>query len=296
MGKKQRVRQGTCGLCERARVLQGSHIVPKFVWKWIISSSLTGYLRAAAKPNVRRQDGDKQYLLCFACEQLLARDEGWFSQAIFRPVVQGTGRRVVIRDVDGHVLRFATGLALRVALFRRSTLPESGEHREQLNVQIAKWRQYLLEGAGGAGSHYLFVLPEVERRAGGDDVLFGINWYLWRTVQSALVYSQSEIFVLTKLPGIALVSAVGPQDLAGLKSQQVEHAWEFDSASAMLEDPRLVRVLMEDARRAIVDLSALSAVQEERVAADAEAALARGFAPPGLRAVLLDLSLAKPKM
>ena len=75
---------GVCGLCSDNGEILESHIVPKFIYKWIKDTSLTGYLRNLKEPNIRRQDGLKMYLLCGACERKFSESEKWFSEKIFK--------------------------------------------------------------------------------------------------------------------------------------------------------------------------------------------------------------------
>ncbi|MHC9089997.1 hypothetical protein ACXIHB_15035 [Tenacibaculum sp. IMCC1] len=65
-----------------------SHLIPKFVFKWMKKSG-GNYFRSALNPNVRMQDGFKQHLLCFECEQKFSKYEKWFADNIFHPHVNG---------------------------------------------------------------------------------------------------------------------------------------------------------------------------------------------------------------
>lgn len=47
---------GTCALCRDNTELKESHIIPKFVGKWLKRTSATGYLRNIDNINKRQQD------------------------------------------------------------------------------------------------------------------------------------------------------------------------------------------------------------------------------------------------
>ncbi|MFB3054538.1 MAG: hypothetical protein ACE1ZY_04355, partial [Alphaproteobacteria bacterium] len=53
------------------------------------ATSGTGYLRTSREPNLRVQDGLKDYILCEACETLFSEWENRFSQIIFSPSLSG---------------------------------------------------------------------------------------------------------------------------------------------------------------------------------------------------------------
>lgn len=75
-----------CALCGLDRPLLESHIIPSFVFDRIKKNSPTGFLRGAFQdPNMRKQDGDKQKLLCEDCEQRFSKVEKKFAEEIFEP-------------------------------------------------------------------------------------------------------------------------------------------------------------------------------------------------------------------
>jgi hypothetical protein len=75
-----------CRLCHQSDSLQDSHIVPRFVSKWLLESSPTRGLRDLATPNRRRQDLPTLPFLCSKCEQLLSRWESEFAAKLFLPL------------------------------------------------------------------------------------------------------------------------------------------------------------------------------------------------------------------
>lgn len=56
-----------CALCRENKELELSHIVPKFVIRYLKKTS-TGAIRNMENPNKIAQDGEKHYLLCGDCE------------------------------------------------------------------------------------------------------------------------------------------------------------------------------------------------------------------------------------
>ena len=78
-----------CKLCHRVCDIQNSHIIPKFVGKWLKESSATGYFMTLnVDGQVKRsQDIEKKPLLCKKCEGILNDFETYFANNIFYPSV-----------------------------------------------------------------------------------------------------------------------------------------------------------------------------------------------------------------
>ena len=62
-----------CALCHDKSELELSHIIPKFVLRYLKETS-AGLLRSAENPNAVVQDGEKHYMLCGKCEDLFRKE------------------------------------------------------------------------------------------------------------------------------------------------------------------------------------------------------------------------------
>ncbi|WP_462153137.1 hypothetical protein [Pseudoalteromonas xiamenensis] len=81
-----------CKFClEEKDTLEVSHIVPKFVYKWLKSSSSTGRMRDGRNVNKPSQDGYKTPLLCSTCENKFSANESHFSSFVFAPMTKNNG-------------------------------------------------------------------------------------------------------------------------------------------------------------------------------------------------------------
>jgi hypothetical protein len=76
-----------CKLCNNPSKLVQSHIIPKFVFKWLEETSATGHVRFAQNVNRRVQDSFKENLLCRNCEDLFNSWETDFANKLFYPLV-----------------------------------------------------------------------------------------------------------------------------------------------------------------------------------------------------------------
>ena len=100
--------KGTCKLCEADGELRESHILPSFVYRWLKSSSGTGFIRFGENPNLRSQDGFKTYLLCGECEGLFNSWETEFANKIFHPLNGGSGATL---QYGPWMLKFAASVS-----------------------------------------------------------------------------------------------------------------------------------------------------------------------------------------
>lgn len=99
---------GNCALCDTENIeLRESHIIPKFVYQWLKSTSKTPYIRGGDDVNARLQDGPKKYLLCGSCEGLLSTMENDLAQNMFRKIAnyrQQTNKITVTESMQLAVL------------------------------------------------------------------------------------------------------------------------------------------------------------------------------------------------
>ncbi|SDX41543.1 hypothetical protein [Paenibacillus sp. PDC88] len=94
-----------CALCENESDLMQSHIIPKFVFRYLKKASFTGRLRNVSTPNNPLQDGDKMSLLCAQCESLFNANETQFANQVFfsfkKDGFNGLSYDVWLHQLDG---------------------------------------------------------------------------------------------------------------------------------------------------------------------------------------------------
>lgn len=128
--------KGICKLCEKERDLKLSHIIPKFVFRWM---QRTGgkYFRTLENPNIRNQDGDKTRLLCDDCEQKFSKSEKWFSDNIFYPYL----------ETNNNVIRYNSELSRFIISVLWRTLQADNEEslKDEYIINVLEdWRLFLL--------------------------------------------------------------------------------------------------------------------------------------------------------
>lgn len=196
-----------CALCGEEKELQKSHIVPKFVGKWIKATSSTGLLRLATNPQKRSQDLPKIYLLCVDCETLFSKFETYFSSQIFYPFFK--------KDIQGFhynslLLKFVVSLAWRTLVTTRSV--QEATHpwiKPHLETAEKVWREYLLGIRQDCEpyEHHLIFLGYVNEE---NEVPLGFHRYLLRGTDASLVNSNEVIFSYVHFPWMIFMSTIYP--------------------------------------------------------------------------------------
>ena len=94
-----------CKLCKKENNSKElSHIIPKFVFKKMVKTSKTGFLREVNSVNKRTQDGIKCEFLCDKCEDLLNNMETIFAKNIFNTMY--TNNEFQYNCNDDSILKF----------------------------------------------------------------------------------------------------------------------------------------------------------------------------------------------
>ncbi len=130
---------GTCKLCKKEGDLRESHILPKFIGKWIKKTSITGYLREHNELDKRAQDTAKEYLLCAECEILFSGWERNFANRIFYPFVDKNIDRANYTD---WLAKFCASLSWRTLVYIRSKNEKEERSQDYIN-QVEAARMHL---------------------------------------------------------------------------------------------------------------------------------------------------------
>jgi hypothetical protein len=189
-----------CRLCGETKELQESHIVPKFVFRWMKETSSTGYIRHSQQPNLRVQDGLKFYLLCGDCERRLNQWETQFANHIFHPLTQGTTDTALYGP---WFLLFCVSVSWRVLVFyidndyieRVPAALRPDVHRAE-----RAWREFLLGCLPRPGRHEQHFVPlGTIRNCTYSDIPTNINRYFLRVIDMDIANNGNTAFVYTKI-------------------------------------------------------------------------------------------------
>ncbi len=150
--------------------LRKSHIIPKFVGKWLKATSATGFLRLATDPVNRAQDLPVLPLLCASCEQLFSKSELYFASQIFFPFHEKGKKDIAY---DENLLYFLISLSWRS--LKSSYSEQSNYHpwiKPYLNKAEVVWRKFLLVAN-------IYIQANTSFFHGTLPQLFGLSVCIW---------------------------------------------------------------------------------------------------------------------
>ena len=191
---------GICRLCgSDAGELKQSHIIPKFVGRWMKNTSITPYFRSGGNADKRIQDLPSMELLCGRCENLFSAWERKFATEIFYP----STRSQMVFWYDSWLLKFAASLAWRAIqvdrLEREEPSPALKSKVEEMELHLSR---FLLGSERNVGSYTQHIYQVSELAAPVTPGSPMLNRYLARAVEVSLLPNEdlSEVLVYVKLP------------------------------------------------------------------------------------------------
>jgi hypothetical protein len=257
-----------CALCNEKKELRQSHIIPKFVGKWLKDTSATGYLRQGVNPNLRQQDLSKKPLLCSYCEEKFSKIEKEFCENVFIPFQNGEKEFVY----DKWLVDFVISLNWRIAYTELDHL--GGEYLPDLLAMknaLETWRKYLNSESSNRGEykHHIFFMDILESASDGAELVEKTNWYFLRSIDATISYNKENEFIYTKLPGMIFVSHIVPFNEKGWHNTRIEN-------KGRLKIPQSCKVkgfgdfLIDRIKIANKLASNMSEVQREKIGKDME--------------------------
>lgn len=221
---------GECKLCLKSNVeLQESHIVPKFVWRWL-KETTPGKIRTHRVPNQRIQDGPKIYLLCSDCEQKLSDWEKPFREEIFIPLHDPEPARKPIY-YGNWAIKFSVSVSWRVLTYF-NYLSDS-EHHTQYHQKFEEealetWRKFILGDLKNPGRFSQHLLPtDVIQSYQGPRISPFLNRYLLRSVHMDVISTEKSAYVYTKMCRLILFGRIFEKNPKLWKGMQL-HARKGD--------------------------------------------------------------------
>lgn len=284
-----------CRLCQHERPLRDSHIIPRFVSKWLLESSPSHGLRDLETPNRRRQDAPTVPFLCSDCEQIFSLWESKFAARIFLPLHLNEGNTFEHEDWG---LKFASSIVWRV-------LTESLEHGwgrftpgQSLSATAAgqAWRAFLLGNTRHPGHFEVHAIPlNVVPVANGADVSPFLNRYLLRAADAEVVVGERDVLVYAKLCRILLVGHVVVERQAHWRQSRLSVARGIIGGDRDYYLPiALQRYMNQRARRGAEALACQSAPQKAKLRAQLKAQLPRFARSEVFRAMRADVQQSGP--
>lgn len=197
-----------CKLCHKKTDLKLSHIIPKFIIRWLKETSATGYIRFGQNPNKRIQDGFKEYWLCGDCEELLNKWETDFATNMFHPLVSGTNNYF---EYGTWFLKFAVSLSWRSLLYcKNKGLSHFSEPQiREADLALEIWRKFLLDEIQHLDKYQQHVIPvDIISDSSMPNLPININRYLLRGIDIDPIASESQALVYIEIPYFMFIGGI----------------------------------------------------------------------------------------
>ena len=213
---------GECRLCGETRELQNSHIIPRFVIRWMKKSGPTPFLRKVADPDTRIQDYHEK-LLCGDCEQSFSKWETRFANQVFYPHVRG---KKDVFEYDEWLYKFVLSVSWRLFVSEMAVWHEK-EHskNEVVNERLETWEEVLLGEKSiseDPSQHHIFFVEEIDLVKSDPEGPEGFELYMQRNLDGTSVYGKDQIHTYFKFPKILFFSTITPSDPGGFTDTRIE--------------------------------------------------------------------------
>jgi len=221
-----------CKLCRREKDLLNSHIIPRFVIKWIKDTSATGFLRGAKDPNTRIQDYHEE-LLCEDCELVFSDFEREFASNIFYPHLNNETEKF---EYGEWLQKFIISISWRLIVSELSDIDEMEPyHRDAIYDAEEIWRDILNENLSLSAdpfTHHIFFLDDVIPDETAEELPDKWEFYISRGIDGTPVFG-NQTAIYFKFPKIICISCIQPPDDSELKDTKIEKTGEIGPPQEM---------------------------------------------------------------
>lgn len=194
-----------CKLCGEEKTLKESHVIPKFVFRWL---KQTGgkYIRKADNPNKRVEDGVKEYLFCHECEQLFSKLEDKFARDLFYPY---SNEQVCKLKYDSDLIRFSISVLYRILLINliENSHLNQGFTKDLLLAQ-AEWKDFLLKKGGLRNFSNIHIFYTTGKLTKNVLPAEGFLNYYARGIDGTIVTNSKTCIIYAKMARIILIGEI----------------------------------------------------------------------------------------
>ena len=208
-----------CKLCEQKKTLKESHIIPKFVFRWMKQTG-GNYIRKADNVNKRVEDGVKQYFLCGDCEGLFSKLEDKFARDIFYPY---SNNNVTTFNYDEDLLKFSISVLFRILLVNHNASGSFDNiHWKDLLSAENEWKDFLYKDGELVNFnkiHIYFASDEIINNSIPAERF--LNFFL-RGVDGTIVSNNKSCIVYAKMARIILIGEIKEFDSTEMKNTLIK--------------------------------------------------------------------------
>ena len=210
-----------------------SHVIPRFVIKWMKKSGPTPFLRKFVDPNTRIQDMHEK-MLCEDCEEIFSEWETKFATYVFHPYVRDQSERF---EYEEWMYRFILSISWRLLVSEMAVWHESDHPKVDIVEEtVETWRQVLLGEkplSEDPSSHHIFFVEEIDVAVSDPEAPDNFEIYMQRNIDGTSIFGDEDIHVFFKFPKMIFFSTIAPSDRGGLMNTRV-------SKEGVIEPPQEV--------------------------------------------------------
>lgn len=219
-----------CELHKQEAKLCESHIIPKFVFKWMKKTG-TSRLRQVKTLNTPQQDGIKKQMLCQECENKFSKGEKWFNENVFTPFLKDNSFKV---KNDKNLEYFITSILWRVIkLFK----DDGNDYKfmTYLNEAEKEWSDYLIHDGQLSkykNSHLILINSEywISKK---------MDLYFSRAVDIDIVEGEDDCFIYAKFSRFILIGEIKGFSDSSFENTNITLEEEFSSTNQMINDSQI---------------------------------------------------------
>lgn len=241
-----------CELHDENATLCESHIIPKFIYRWMKKTG-TGRLRQRARLNTPLQDGIKKYMLCQDCEGKFSFYETWFSKNIFTPYLTDNSYTVTNRF---ELEYFITSVLWKIVKFFKDD-GNDYKFKKELKEAELEWKNYLLNDAPLSkykNQHFILINNDywIDKKS---------DLYFSRAVDIEIVESNEICLIYAKFSRFILIGEVIGLNEDSFEKTNIRIESEFSSRNQMINES-IIMDFFRSRIDSIVDFQDLSENQK----------------------------------
>jgi len=184
-----------CILCQKNPPIQNSHIMPKFIVKYLKAQASVNYLKHSWDFNQKLQDGFKGNYLCATCDNVIVSNwENYFKRNWFDPFVGTQKDKLLITE---EILSFLLSLLLRYSEHFLQINPGRNDSHlpktlQNLTRDLITFKQY-----HKIGSEFYIYSAFIHPIIDNNNFLPGINQLLFNSYNGILLPHEGYLPTIT---------------------------------------------------------------------------------------------------
>jgi hypothetical protein len=204
------------------------------------------FLRRPEQPNVRYQDGQKEALLCWDCEQLFGLDEHRFAERVFRPFLANPNQEI---RYDEFLIRFSVSLSWRILVSEALSDRVHDGFDNRLSEAELEWRNFLLkrQHLKNFDRFHVFLADILDAE---NQPVNNLNQYLTRFTDGCIAMSQSACAVYVKFSRFLFWAEITEYDQSKWLGTRIQNGCGILSTPQTVSDARFGRFLLHRAKLA----------------------------------------------